>query len=213
MSFINLRRWGSCHITWSRKRMRVPCLDVVSSGVCCAVKDIPTLPWTEDKSATLHSEDEGVPCCHWVSDITFRGESESYWDKSRTPWMWGKFDGISWYNGERLTGSEATCLGPGATMAEGEIGRDPGLSGKVPTISWAGCQVLSLLWRDNNGNKFSWVLGEVAAVLWVVVEQSTGLCKDIKIPENSWVEIPCPETHCADEERSRSPGRWSECPE
>ena len=40
-------------------------------------------------------------------------------------------------------------------MAEGEIGRDPGLSGKVPTISWAGWQVLSLLWRDNNGNKFS----------------------------------------------------------
>jgi hypothetical protein len=39
-------------------------------------------------------------------------------------------------------------------MAEGEIGRDPG-SGKVPTISWAGWQVLSLLGRDNNGDNFS----------------------------------------------------------
>ena len=38
-------------------------------------------------------------------------------------------------------------------MAEGEIATAPGLGAKVPSISWAGWQVLTLLGRDNKGAK------------------------------------------------------------
>lgn len=73
-SFGPLRRPERCHTTGpDRDFLRVPCVDMERSRICCSDRDCPIAPWTENKGSITPSEDEGLPCYHWVGGITFVG--------------------------------------------------------------------------------------------------------------------------------------------